>query len=157
MLRELQSSARHRTPPGFCTGTLHVARMAAMLIGRRLGALTSWIACFAILLSALAPTWSHSFRSEVPTGWAEICSATGAKLIKLDEPGKSSGEGSDAQAMKHCPYCSTHATVLGLPPAPPTGLILDNLAFHVPELFLAAPRTLFAWASAQPRAPPLNA
>jgi hypothetical protein len=131
--------------------------MPLMLASRRLRALTSWIACFAILLSALAPTLSHAFRGNVPAGWIEICSATGAKLIKLDALGKSTDQGSGDQSMKHCSYCSTHTTVLGLPPAAPAGLILDTLAFHVPELFLAAPRTLFAWASAQPRAPPLNA
>jgi len=132
-------------------------RIGTMLIGRRLRALTSWIACIAILLSALAPTLSHAFRGDVPAGWIEICSATGAKVIKLGEPGKSTDQGSGGQSMKHCPYCSTHTTVLGLPPAAPAGLTLNTLAFHVPELFLAAPRTLFAWASAQPRAPPLNA
>jgi len=136
-----------------------------MPTGRRLRVLTSWIACFAILLSALGPTLSHAFRNDVPAGWIEICSVTGAKLVKVDvgtaaqadKSGKSTDEGSGTHALKHCPYCSTHTTVLGLPPAAPAGLTLDILAFHVPELFLAAPRTLFAWASAQPRAPPLIA
>jgi hypothetical protein len=115
-------------------------------------------------LSALAPTLSHAFRNDVPVGWIEICSLTGAKLMKADvgtvaqgdKSGKSTDEGG-GHALKHCPYCSTHTTVLGLPPAALAGLRLDTLAFYVPELFLAAPRILFAWASAQPRAPPLTA
>jgi Protein of unknown function (DUF2946) len=135
-----------------------------MPIGRRFRALTSWIACFAILLSALGPTLSHAFGAGKPANWIEICTVTGAKLIradgsevaKADATGKS-GSDSPGAHLKHCPYCSTHATVLGLPPAAPAGLTLDSLAFHVPDLFLTAPRTLFAWASAQPRAPPLNA
>lgn len=135
-----------------------------MPIGRRFRALTSWIACCAILLSALGPTLSHAFRAGVPAGWIEICSVTGAKLIRADavteakaDAGGRSDSGSGDHALKHCPYCASHATVLGLPPAAPAGLSADTLAFHVPELFLTAPRTLFAWASAQPRGPPLSA
>jgi len=30
------------------------------------------------------------------------------------------------------------------------------MSFAVPALFLAAPRPLFAWLSAQPRAPPVS-
>jgi Protein of unknown function (DUF2946) len=120
--------------------------------------MVSWIACFAILLMALVPAISHAVRPDAPTGWAEICSVTGAKLVPLDdtatsEPG--SGE-PQVQALEHCPYCSLHSSALGMPPTPPAGLALMTLAFEHPELFWLAPRTLFAWASAQPRAPPLN-
>ncbi len=133
-----------------------------MRVGCRLQALTSWIACFALLLGVLGPTLSHALRSDAPAGWAEICSTTGAKPVKIDasaavDAGKSTDEGAALHALKHCPCCSTHPPVLGLPPAAPAGLTLDSLAFHVSALFLAAPRPLLAWASAQPRAPPLNA
>lgn len=135
-----------------------------MLTSRRFKALISWIASFAILLSALGPTLSHAFRADVPAGWIEICSITGAKLVRayadadvgLDAAGKSSPVDPSAHALKHCPYCASHVTVLGMPPVPMAGLSLNTLGFHVPEFFLTAPRTLFAWASAQPRAPPLK-
>ena len=131
-----------------------------MVFGRRLKALTSWFACFAILLSALGPALSHAVSARAPAVWSEICGVSGARLVELDtatDAGKSTDEGSGVHALKHCPFCATHAGASGLPPAAPTGLTLDGLAFHLPELFLAAPRTLFAWVSAQPRAPPLNA
>ncbi|UXH77568.1 DUF2946 domain-containing protein [Roseateles amylovorans] len=136
-----------------------------MPIGRRLSVFASWIACFAILLTALAPTLSHAFRPDVPAGWIEICSATGAKLIRADDglglkteaSGKSDSDSTADHAVKHCPYCSSHATALGLPPAASSGVIALSLGHAVPKLFLTAPRTLFAWAAAQPRGPPLNA
>lgn len=63
---------------------LKVAVEAFMMpFSRRLRALNSWIACFAILLSAMRPTLSHAFRSDltsgVPAGWIEICSVVGAE------------------------------------------------------------------------------
>lgn len=118
--------------------------------------MVSWTACFAILLMALAPTISHAVRGDAPTGWAEICSVTGAKLISLDDTASSQPDSGEAQALAHCPYCSLHSSTPGMPPAPPAGLAPMPLGFELPELFLLAPRTLFAWASAQPRAPPLN-
>lgn len=124
--------------------------------------LIAWIACFAILLSALAPAISHAVQPDVPAGWAEICSVTGAKLARLVDPGEASTDGSQPQSSqahtyKNCPYCALHSDELAPPPAPLGLLPLAELGQAVPTLFLQAPRTLFAWASAQPRAPPLNA
>lgn len=126
---------------------------------RPLKALLSWMACLAILVSALAPAISHAVQRNAPAGWTEICTLTGAKLVRVeaDSASKSSPESPAAHALKHCPYCAVHVTALGLPPTSASGLSLLTLSFHVPELFLVAPRTLFAWASAQPRAPPKTA
>lgn len=147
-----------------------------MLIGPRLRAFASWIACLAILMSALGPTLAHAFRADTPAGWIEICSATGPKLIRADDglglkrvsdaqasptdgstPADGDSDGAADHAVKHCPYCASHAGSLGLPPAAPSGVVLPSLGHAVPALFLHAPRPLFAWASAQPRGPPLNA
>lgn len=121
--------------------------------------MVSWIACFAILLSALAPAISHAVQRNAPEGWTEICSVTGAKLVRVDGSSSSEPGSDDSQAhvFEHCPYCSVHTEVLGLPPAAAAGVALVSLGSPVPELFLLAPRTLFAWAHAQPRAPPLKA
>lgn len=135
-----------------------------MSFGRALKALISWIACVALLMSASAPAMSQALRPDVPAGWAEICSVTGTQLVKLEgnlqtgaeKPG-STDEGASKHGLKQCPYCSTHATVWGLPPAVSTTLPTHALALAVPALFLTAPRPLFAWASAQPRAPPVQA
>ena len=133
-----------------------------MLTGRHHKALTEWIASFAILLSALLPTLSHAFLSDAPGDWVEVCSVTGAKLVQAGggEPsaatGGTSAPSGDVHAIKHCPYCAFHVDLISLPPADGAGLRMASLGQHVPELFLAAPRPLFAWASARPRAPPLN-
>lgn len=151
-----------------------------MPAGRSLKTLISWIACAAFLVSAWAPTLAQAFRTHVPEGWAEICSVSGMQRVKVDDSGaseaellgkwglsgesggsgkfgNSTDEGAGAHGLKHCPYCSTHSTVLGLPPAAQASLLLKSLASHVPALFLTAPQPLFAWASAQPRAPPHQA
>lgn len=130
-----------------------------MSLGRRLRALVAWIASCAVLLSALAPTISHAVQRDAPPGWTEICSVTGAKLVRVDgadaaEPAEDSPQ---THAAKRCAWCATEATAPALPPAAPAGLSLLPLAFHVPELFLRAPRPLHAWAAAQPRGPPTAA
>ena len=132
--------------------------MPPVPLNRRLCELVSWIACFAILLAALAPALSHAVQRDVPAGWIEICSVTGAKLVRIDDGAPSPSESGQqpTHADTHCPYCALHVDALGLPPSAPATVNLWALSFHVPELFLLAPRPLFAWASAQPRAPPLN-
>lgn len=133
-----------------------------MLTGRHHKALTAWIASFAILLSALLPTLSHAFLSDAPGSWVEVCSVTGAKLVQADAGAASastsgtSAPSGDVHGIKHCPYCAFHVDLISLPPADGAGLRMASLGQHVPELFLAAPRPLFAWASARPRAPPLS-
>jgi Protein of unknown function (DUF2946) len=136
-----------------------------MLQQRRFKAFTAWVASLVILWSALAPSLSYAFVSDVPGGWIEICSVTGAKLVPAQAAsygadvavsGSSEPDTSKPSALKPCTYCSSHVQVLGLPPAPAGGLTLEALAYHLPELFLAGVRTLFAWASIQARAPPLN-
>jgi hypothetical protein len=57
---------------------------------------------------------------------------------------------------KLCPSSHLGQPHLGLPPAPQASPLLSTLGFALPALFLAAPRTLHAWAPAQARAPPLN-
>lgn len=134
-----------------------------MFTGRHLKAITAWIASFALLMSALVPALSHAFLADVPGNWVEVCSVTGAKLVQADagnpnaaSSGKAAPGAPEGHAFKHCPYCASHADLISLPPADSSGMRLITLGQHVPELFLAAPRPLFAWASARPRAPPLN-
>jgi len=136
-----------------------------MRLSRSRQVLSTWIACFAILWAALAPSISHALQSGLSqqgpgSGWTEVCAVTGAKLVLLepDNAASSSKSPSEIQTLKHCPYCSLHSQELGLPPAPPdqANLLLPHLSQAVPALFLHAPRRLHAWVSAQPRAPPLR-
>lgn len=133
-----------------------------MVFTRSRQLLSTWIACFAILWAALAPSISHAVQSGLSqgqgSGWTEVCTVTGAKLVLLAaDPGEASSQPrSEVQTLKHCPYCGLHASELGLPPTPPdqATLVLPQLGLAMPALFLHAPRRLYVWVSTQPRAPP---
>ncbi|WP_454908801.1 DUF2946 domain-containing protein [Variovorax gossypii] len=128
-----------------------------MRVGQRFRKLISWIACLAVLMGSVAPVLSHAFQpSQGGAGWIEVCTALGQQLVHVDgaaaEPSKS--KQTDDHARAHCPYCSSHAVQLGLPPATSPVLFVPTLHYGLPALFLAAPRAVFAWSTAQPRAPP---
>jgi hypothetical protein len=125
--------------------------------------LTSWVAIFAILLSALAPSISSAFTGPSNSNifWTEICSAANLTsaaskaskkvLIKLSI---NSPATSDAHEGKHCPYCLPHAGNFALPPAvmPCCAVAVGHDAF--PPLYYQAPSLLFSWVTAKPRGPP---
>lgn len=125
--------------------------MRAVRAHRRI---TSWIAALAILLASLAPALSHALASATGTNWIEICTTQGSKWIPAGEDGTERAPPS-AHLLEHCPYCTLHAPALGLPPAAALVHLPLQLSHPVPLAFLSAPRTLHAWVSAQPRAPPL--
>jgi hypothetical protein len=125
--------------------------MRAVRAHRRL---TSWIAALAILLAALAPALSHALASATGTNWIEICTTQGSKWIQAGEDGTERAPAS-SHLLEHCPYCTLQAPALGLPPATLLDPLPLRLSHAVPLAFLSAPRTLHAWVSAQPRAPPL--
>lgn len=113
----------------------------------------AWIAALAVLMAALAPALSHAMASGQGADWIEICSAQGTKWLPGE--GDDSGAPTTIHAFEHCPYCSVHAQTGDLPPVVPTVTPVAGLREVAPRAFLAAPRTLHAWVSAQPRAPPL--
>lgn len=118
--------------------------MGMKKITRRFAA---WITCFAILFGALAPSISQAVAVSQGGAWAEICSASGSKLIKID--------GADIGLhVEHCPFCATHAGSFGLPPSAGFVLPLLDTRDTYPSLFYHAPRKLPVWTAAQSRAPP---
>ena len=116
--------------------------------------LTAWFAALSILLASLAPSLSHTLASASGTNWIEICTTQGSKWITAGEDGSEPVPAS-AHLLDHCPYCSIHAPDVGLPPANDSAQRPPRLAYAFALAFLSAPRTLHAWVSAQPRAPPL--
>lgn len=116
--------------------------------------LFSWMACAAVLMGSLAPILTHALERSPGNNWVEVCTAMGSQWVKADGTSQAPGETPADHAQQHCPYCSSHVPVLGVPPATATVLVLPTLRVGLPELFLLAPRTLFAWSTAQPRAPP---
>ncbi len=115
---------------------------------------TAWIAALAVLLGALAPALSHALASTQGKQWIEICTSSGSKWVKLSDDGTDE-QPLPAHSLEHCPFCSLHLPAPGLPPAPLSLTLPLRLSHEVPLAFLSAPRTLHAWVSAQPRAPPL--
>ena len=130
---------------------LQFSKMRAVRAHRRL---TSWIAALAMLVVSLAPALSHALASATGQSWIEICTTQGSKWIQAGEDGSERAPAS-ADVLDHCPCCSLHAPTLGLPPAQHLAHLPLRLTHEVPLAFLSAPRTLHAWVSAQPRAPPL--
>ena len=130
--------------------------MGMTLFTRRLAA---WIACFAILLAALAPSISQAVanaKQQSGSGWAEICSVAGIRFVQVDgatsDDGKSAGK---AMQMEHCAFCSTHAGSVGLPPTSPAlPLPVASGTAIFPALYYQSPAPLFIWSTAQSRAPP---
>lgn len=115
--------------------------------------MASWIAVLAVLMAALAPAISHALGSQGAASWVEVCSAQGSRWVQDDAQTGDPAPGVE-HALEHCPCCSIHPDALGLPPAPLQALPAPAPRHAVPQAFLAAPRTLHAWVSAQPRAPP---
>lgn len=122
----------------------------------------TWLALVAVLALALMPTLSHAlaFARGDAIAWAEVCTPQGVKVVAVD--------GSDADApvaplnigqhLEHCPFCKlgSHDALPLWPALPAVAEPLPPGPF-LPPLWLQAPRTLHAWASAQPRAPPAHA
>lgn len=126
-----------------------------MVVTRGKRTVVAWIACFAVLLASLAPSIAQALQLGGPGAWTEVCTALGNKLVAVDGSQDDSAPSVPAEhLLQHCPYCSLHVTALGMPPMPLSVPAWVPLDFAVPELLLAAPRTLFAWVTAQPRAPP---
>lgn len=116
-----------------------------------------WIACFAILMNALAPTVSHALAAHDPLGTPQIC-RPGATFASSPELAAvilaASVADADAAAAGHCPYCLPHAGADALMPVLYDGLGL--MAGHAlrPFLFYRAPRPLLALTAAPARGPP---
>lgn len=129
--------------------------MGMTLFTRRFAA---WIACFAILLAALAPSISQAVanaKQESGSGWAEICSVAGIRFVQVDDGAADEKSGAKAMQMEHCAFCSTHAGSVGLPPASPVlPLPIASGTAIFPALYYQSPSPLFIWSTAQSRAPP---
>ena len=120
--------------------------------------LTAWIATFAILIGALAPTVSQAMSAfgDGGTRWLEVCTSAGMLWVAAKADGEAQDEdgGGSGVMAGHCPYCCTHAGSFALPPSEPAVFAVEGPQQLLPVLYHAAPRPLFAWAAAQPRAPP---
>ncbi len=129
-----------------------------MNIGSFTRRLIALVAVFTVLMLALAPTISNAIASASAGQWSEICMANGISVSsKTRVTSPSLPEKHDLHS-EHCPYCVIHADSFALPP------VYDEIhlplikisSFSFPRLYYQASRPLFAWSSAQPRAPPYS-
>ena len=123
---------------------------------------TIWIACFAVLMNALAPSISHAMASArgVPATW-EICRTDGSGLAAPGQPdlvvvGALAKKITQTKiaAMEDCGYCLPHGGSVALMPSTITGLGLMGGHALRPFLFYRAPQPLVALSAAPPRGPP---
>lgn len=124
---------------------------------RRLFRQTTWLAIFAMLGLALAPTVSHALAASGPGNpWAEICSVASGKLVVADAAGVPGSQAEAGSHLGHCPLCGQLGGAPVLPVAESAGALVVDVADFLPALYAQSPSPLFAWAAAQPRAPPAS-
>jgi len=121
--------------------------------------LVAWIAGFAVLFGAAAPTLARALAAWQQDGkiaWTEVCTSTGWVRIEVpaSNPPDDSRKGNPASGLD-CPYCLRHAGSFTLPGTLRLAVPAVEPFHPLPELAYHSPRLLFAWAAAQPRAPPL--
>jgi hypothetical protein len=118
---------------------------------------SAWLATFAILLAALAPSISHAVTAaKGGASWIEICTTGGTSVVQVpadQTPGTPAQEQKSVH-LEHCPFCANHAGSFGLVPTAVAALPAASGSALLPDLFYRAPRPLFVWAAGQPRAPP---
>ena len=118
-----------------------------------------WLACWCVLVSALAPTVSRALAAAGLIGedTIEVCTSAGLRRIAAPAPltGQVPAEHSSLN-LDHCPYCVFQATSSALPTAPgallpasPQAHVLAD-AVPIPSIALAIRPGPFA------RAPPLR-
>jgi Protein of unknown function (DUF2946) len=114
------------------------------------------ITLITVLLAALAPTISHALAaaSDAKMSWMQICDGYSVKWVKVDSNGKPIVPSQAASHFDHCPFCLNHAGVIGILPGTKSLFKLAIVHEIFPKLYYHSHRPLFAWASAQPRAPP---
>jgi Protein of unknown function (DUF2946) len=157
-----------------------------MGIGQSKKRFAAWIACFAVLLAALAPSISHFvYVAKIPATHSTNHSATHhgesvptAETELSDMAGHDHGHASPVPAesdmadhhhasashtpadkgmhFEHCPFCFTHAGSFGLSPVAALTHPVVNGSSEFPSLFYQSPQPLFVWATAQARAPPVH-
>jgi hypothetical protein len=110
-----------------------------------------------MLALAVLPMVSHALALARggPGAWVEVCTPQGMRLVAVDDSAAQPAAPVSAEGhLEHCPSCLLGADASGPPPAALAAWSSPQGPAGVPLLFLQAPRTLFAWRSAQPRGPP---
>ena len=123
--------------------------------GRRTDRWVRWATLMALALATLAPAVSHALhfaRGDIQP-WSLICSASGGmRRVQLPDAPEL---GQLQHAFEHCAACVLQLPAAPPPPLPATAVARSDLSQAAPTVLLSEPPTLRAWASAQPRGPPV--
>lgn len=130
---------------------------------RSIHTLTAWLAVLALLWAGVLPLMSHVLVPQVvaEVGMVEVCTVTGMTWIKTEggstdsaDTSRDSIDPNQKKAVGKCDWCARHTLNLGLLATVSIGLLLPAHMATRLMAFWRAPRPLFAWAAARPRAPP---
>ncbi|MCX7165281.1 MAG: DUF2946 domain-containing protein [Rhodocyclales bacterium] len=127
-----------------------------MKLARCTGRLTAWIAIFAILLAALAPSVARALSPpQKAMPWTDICSVAGTQAAPATDPISGSGQHQNV-GFKHCPLCLNYTGHLALPTAPVAPLPVVGASAEDFPASVTTASAHFIRTAAQPRAPPVN-
>ncbi|MDP2878434.1 MAG: DUF2946 domain-containing protein [Sulfuricella sp.] len=122
-------------------------------ITRNLMRRSAFIALFAVLLNALAPTLSYAMAAGKGGAVVEMCTSFGLKKVLVSKTDGS--DTSSTHGIKHCPFC------LSADSTPPVPAEQSATLFVSPEtvLVVASGRQivhnpLLSWSAAHKRGPP---
>jgi hypothetical protein len=78
-----------------------------------------WLACWCVLVSALAPTVSRALAAAglIGADTIEVCTSAGLRRIAAPLNGQTPAEPASLH-LDHCPYCVFQATTSALPGTP---------------------------------------
>jgi len=138
--------------------TMPSIKIRFMIFSHRQFSIGSWIAIFAILFNAFAPSISASIdaaRGQSIT--AELCTSEGLKFVRINAdagsdtalPGKNMVHG------QHCPFCASHVSTFVPPYAGSNLLFFVVIPQLLPQVFEQSVTPRFVGAPWQSRGPPL--
>ena len=122
-----------------------------------------WVACFAILLNALAPTLSQALTLATgqATGWTQICSLAGLRWVSAERDRSGTQDSSSVPAgqtgAEQCPFCAVHAGSSGFAPVTHSGFVPGVYTHARPVAMVTAELRFVAFLRARERAPPCAA
>lgn len=128
-----------------------------MFVSRLHRRFTAWVALLALVLGALAPTVTQAMvAGGERADWLEVCSVSGMVWVKADTGELAQQPPDGSSAGQHCPWCTLHGGVAGLPAAQALPELPPRLT-DLPPAFYRSPLSATVWAPAQSRAPPFAA
>lgn len=119
---------------------------------RRIGSVFwSWLVAAAFLVGIVSPVIGQPAGAIEPqAGWAGVCTSGGGIA---GEPGDAPQLPAKAHLFGHCPICSPHGAMPGVPASYDAAPLLA-LTFALPRLAITTPPAAHGWQLAQPRGPP---